>query len=227
MSIRVLFVEDEIGIAKIVEDSLSLNGFEVQHCTESIKALQYFIKNKADIILLDVMIPELDGFNFAAKIREIDLQVPIIFITARTQTADVLKGFENGANDYIKKPFSIEELMIRMNFHLDQIPKSYNQKYQIGTYEFDARARQLHKNGKETNLSYRESELLKKLCERKNGLLKRAELLEQLWETDNFYTGRSLDVFISRLRGYLNSDPNISIVNVRRIGYKLVVKNEN
>jgi two-component system response regulator TrcR len=223
---NVLLVEDEEGMAQIVADSLEFKGFSVHHCANGSDGFNSFMAQKPDIVILDVMMPQMDGFNLARKIRETDKQTPIIFLTARTQTADVLKGFEIGANDYMKKPFSMDELIARINLQLKQTEKNSSKKYDIGIYSFDGKNQLLHVNGKTTRLSYRESELLRKLCEHKNEVLKRKDLLVEFWDNENFFTGRSLDVFISRLRTYLKTDPQINIVNVRRAGYMLVIKPE-
>ncbi|WP_316811613.1 response regulator transcription factor [Pedobacter heparinus] len=224
---NVLFIEDEKGMAKIVTDSLEYKGFSVRHCLNGKDGLNSFIVQKPDIVILDVMMPQMDGFNLARKIRETDQQTPIIFLTARGQIVDVLKGFESGANDYIKKPFSMDELIARIHLQLRQTEKHSSKKYTIGRYSFDGKNQLLHLDDKTTRLSYRESELLRKLCEHQNEVLKRKELLTELWDNENFFTGRSLDVFISRLRTYLKADPQINIINVRRAGYMLVIERKN
>ena len=222
----VLLIEDEAGMAKIIVDSLKFKGFIVRHYSNGKEGYHSFMVQKPDIVILDVMLPQLDGFNLARKIRETDGKTPIIFLTARTQTIDVLKGFEMGANDYIKKPFSMEELIVRINYHMKQAKEGTDKKYTIGKYSFDSKNQMLLIHNQTARLSYRESELLRKLCTRQNEILKRKDLLDELWDHENFFTGRSLDVFISRLRTYLKADPNISIVNIRRAGYMLVIKQE-
>lgn len=219
----ILFVEDEIDLAQIVSDCLVFKGYAVNHYTNGADAYQHFIKSRPDIIVLDVMVPELDGFDLARKIREIDEQIPIIFVTARVQTADVLKGFGIGGSDYMKKPYSIEELIVRMEVQLKRLEKSSSTIYTIGAYQFDAVYSKLTINGKEQKISYRESELLRMLVEHQTQIVKRADILSELWEYESFFTGRSLDVFISRLRSYLKSDPDIEIVNIRGVGYMLVI----
>ncbi|MET4139402.1 response regulator transcription factor [Pedobacter sp. UYP1] len=219
----ILFVEDEIDLAQIVSDCLQFKGYGVTHYTNGADAYQHFTKSRPDIVVLDVMVPELDGFDLARKIREIDDQVPIIFVTARVQTADVLKGFGIGGSDYMKKPYSIEELIVRMEVQLKRLEKNSTSLYTIGAYQFDTVYSKLSSNGKEKKISYRESELLRMLVEHQNQIVKRADILSELWEYESFFTGRSLDVFISRLRSYLKSDPNIEIVNIRGVGYMLVI----
>lgn len=220
---RILLVEDEAGMAKIVKDSLEYKGYAVDHCLNGMDGLESFLSQRPDIVVLDVMMLEMDGFDLAKNIRERDTKTPIIFLTARTQTNDVLKGFEIGANDYIKKPFSMEELIVRINFQLKQREKSVDKKYRIGNYAFDGKNQRLMINDKIRILSYRESELLRKLYEHRHEILTRKELIDDLWDYENFFTGRSLDVFISRIRTYLKEDPQVSIVNIRKAGYKLVI----
>ena len=222
----ILLVEDEAGLAKIVTDSLEFKGYSVRHCLNGKEGLASFMAEKPDIIILDVMMPHMDGFNLATKIRAQDTKTPIIFLTARTQTTDVLKGFEIGANDYIKKPFSIEELIVRINFQLKQTEKSIDKKYTIGNYNFDGKNQLLSINDQVRTLSYRESELLRKLCEDQHEILSRKDLIDDLWEHENFFTGRSLDVFISRIRTYLKEDPQVRIINIRKAGYQLVIKKD-
>ncbi|QNK63668.1 response regulator transcription factor [Pedobacter sp. PAMC26386] len=219
----ILFVEDEIDLAQIVSDCLEFKGYTVNHYGNGMDAFHHFKKSRPDIVVLDVMVPELDGFDLARKIREIDEQIPIIFVTARVQTADVLKGFGIGANDYMKKPYSIEELIVRMEAQLKRLEKVISTKYTIGNYSFDAIYNMLSIDGKEKKISYRESELLRMLVEHQNQIVKRSAILCELWEYESFFTGRSLDVFVSRLRSYLRSDLRIEIVNIRGVGYMLII----
>lgn len=220
---NILYVEDETDLAKIVKDCLEYKGFSVDHYTNGSDAFLHFSRHKPDIIVLDVMVPELDGFNLARKIRETNLHIPIIFVTARTQTADVLQGFGTGANDYLKKPYSIEELVVRMQALLKRTEKITIKKCTIGNYTFDAVHNSLTVGETEKKLSFRESELLRILFENKDQIVKRADLLIKLWDYENFFTGRSLDVFISRLRSYLKADPGVEIMNIRGVGYMLMI----
>lgn len=223
---EILYVEDEIALAGIVTDSLRFKGYTVNYYTNCEDALVSFKHKKPDIILLDVMMVEKDGFAFATEIREVDQLVPIIFITARTQTADVIRGFEIGANDYLKKPFSIDELIVRINFHLKGKKNTPSKYPAIGRYRLDLVNHQLTIGSKSQPLSYRESELLRKLSEKRNDILKRSDILQELWDIESFFTGRSLDVFISRLRTYLQDDPQVSIKTIRGVGYMMLVKQE-
>lgn len=220
--IKILYGEDETELAQIVQDCLEYKGFHVDYCSNGTEVLNNYQLSKPDIIVLDIMMPQLDGFNTALRIREKDQTTPIIFVTARTQTADVLKGFELGANDYIKKPYSVEELIVRIKSLLKVNYKLETKEYLIGNFIFDPNHTRLYLNGKVKKLSYRESELLRKLSENKNQIVKRKEVLEDLWDNETFFTGRSLDVFVSRLRTYLKDDPNVRIINVRKAGYMLV-----
>lgn len=223
---NVLYIEDELGLAKIVADSLLYKGYQVTHFRNAKDAFESFMTQKPDIIILDIMLHESDGFILAAQIRAANASIPIIFVTARTQTQDVLYGFELGANDYIRKPFSIDELIVRMNFQLKLRNPVSVKHNQIGIYQVNFQNQQLILGDEPIKLSYRESELLRKLVENKDSIIKRKDILEEFWEYENFFTGRSLDVFISRLRGYLKSDPNVTIVNVRGAGYMLTIRPE-
>jgi len=222
--IDVLFVEDEAKLAKIVIDSLQTQHFRVRYCTSGTQAWNSFLLSKPDIAILDVTIPEMDGFTLAAKIRAYDSSLPVIFLTARTATDDVLKGFRSGGNDYLKKPFDIDELVARMESLL-KLSHRYNtgERLAIGNYLLDTVKHTLHIGNACIQLSYRESELLKRLYERRNHVIHRQEILFEFWNNDRFFTGRSLDVFISRLRKYLKEDPDIKIINVRGVGYKMMV----
>lgn len=224
--IDVLFLEDEAGMAEIVMESLKFEGFWVRHYLNGREAFESFKLFKPDIVILDVITPELNGFHLAEKIREMDDHVPIIFATARVQIKDVLKGFEIGASDYLKKPYSIKELIARMHSHLKKTTKVENLGYSVGNYAFDSRMHELSINRNSIHLSYRESELLRKLVEHKNGVVTKKELLEELWDQNNFFTGRSLAVFISRLRKILREDPRIRILTVRNIGYILEIRDK-
>lgn len=222
--IDVLFVEDEMKLAKIVTESLQTQLFRVRHCANGTTAWDSFVHSKPDIVVMDVMMPGMDGFKLASKIRERDSATPMIFLTARTASEDVVKGFRLGCNDYLRKPFHIDELVVRMESLL-KFSKQYNPGEQllIGKYELDSVKHVLHTGNKSIQLSYRESELLKRLYQRRNNIVHRQEILFEFWNNDRFFTGRSLDVFISRLRKYLQDDPGIKIINVRGVGYKLII----
>jgi DNA-binding response OmpR family regulator len=222
----VLLVEDEVFLGQIVKDSLEVRGFQVQHATDGLQGLNLFTKHTPDVVVLDVMMPQMDGFTLAQKIREKQAHIPIIFLTARSQTVDVVKGFELGGNDYLKKPFSMDELIVRIKALLNRRPEDRpveKECYTIGRYTFDYPKQKLMIDDKEQVLSHRESELLKRLYQNRNQVLERTAVLLELWGDDSFFNGRSLDVFITRLRQHLKQDPQLQIVNIRGIGYKLIV----
>ncbi|GAB3920489.1 response regulator transcription factor [Larkinella terrae] len=222
----VLLIEDELSLGMIVRDSLEVRGFTVLYAADGEEGFGLFKQHKPDILVADIMMPRLDGFSLAERIRQIDAEVPIIFLTARSQTADVVRGFELGGNDYLKKPFSIDELIVRIKSLLNRnrsLRPPTPDRLPIGSYQFDYPKQKLAWNGKETAISHREAELLKRLYEQRNQVLERSAVLVDLWGDDSFFNGRSLDVFITRLRRYLKDDPQVQIVNVRGVGYKLIV----
>ncbi len=222
----VLLIEDELSLGLIVRDSLEVRGFAVLYAADGEEGYALFVAHAPDVVVADVMMPKLDGFSLAARIRQTDPYVPIIFLTARSQTADVVRGFELGGNDYLKKPFSIDELIVRIQALLNRnqtVRPTTPDRLPIGHYHFDYPKQKLAFNGKETPMSHREAELLKRLYEQRNQVLERSVVLLDLWGDDSFFNGRSLDVFITRLRRYLKDDPQVQIVNVRGVGYKLIV----
>jgi len=222
----VLLIEDELALGMIVRDSLEVRGFDVLYAADGEEGWQLFVAKNPDVVVADVMMPKLDGFTLAERIREKSPYVPIIFLTARSQTADVVKGFELGGNDYLKKPFSMDELIVRIKALLNRQPfaqPAEPDRLPIGRYQFDYPKQKLLLDGVETPLSHREAELLKRLYEQRNQVLERSAVLLELWGDDSFFNGRSLDVFITHLRRYLRDDPQVQIVNVRGVGYKLIV----
>ncbi len=225
--IKVLYIEDENSLGFIVKESMLSRGLEVFLCRNATEGLEVFLTKSPDICVLDIMMPGMDGFQMAEEIRKRDKDIPIIFLTARSQTEDVIKGFKLGANDYIKKPFSIEELLIRMQSILERENtlknnNTYISIFQIGDYTFDSDKQTLTYNNKERKLTHRESEILKMLCEHKNEVLSKDLVLVELWGEASFFNGRSMDVFITKLRKYLHDDKGVEIVNVRGVGYKLI-----
>jgi DNA-binding response OmpR family regulator len=224
---KILFVEDELSLGLIVKESLETRGFEVQYCQDGRSGYNSFKEFKPDICLLDIMLPVKDGFTLAQDIRKIDAHVPIIFITARSQTPDVVKGFEIGANDYIKKPFSMEELVVRIKARLSDnsvISEDHDARktFIIGKYQFNYDRQVLEFQGREKKLTHREAEILRLLCLNRNKVLERSQVLDKVWGDDNFFNARSMDVFITKLRKYLADDPEVEILNVRGIGYKII-----
>jgi DNA-binding response OmpR family regulator len=224
---KVLYVEDELFLGKIVKESLESRGFDVIMESDGGKATAAFKNSQPDICVLDVMLPNKDGFAIADEIRNTNEEVPIIFLTAKTQTEDVVKGFSLGGNDYIRKPFSMEELIIRIQNALrnkTEAPKIISgDSVKMGKYTFQLN-RQVLKDGKEDRkLSYRESELLKLLYQNREKIIDRKDILNLLWGNDNFFNSRNLDVYITKLRGYLKEDPSLEIITIKGIGYRFVV----
>jgi DNA-binding response OmpR family regulator len=225
---RVLLAEDELALAHIVRESLEERNFDVSICNNGVVALEEYAKRRPDILVLDIMMPLLDGFAVADKIRLTDKQTPIIFLTARSQPKDVVAGFEVGANDYLKKPFSIEELIVRIQVLLSKdrllspVPEASGHVFSIASLIFNSQKNFIMQGVQVVTLTSRESEILTLLCQHKQATLKREVLLKTLWGNDNFFNARSLDVFITKLRKHLVIDPEVQIINVRGVGYKLV-----
>lgn len=222
---KVLYVEDEVFLAKIVSETLQTRGYDVVLEGDGGKAVDLFSKEKPDVCVLDIMLPNKDGFAIADEIREKDSQVPIIFLSAKSQTSDVLNGFKMGANDYIRKPFSIEELIVRIDNVLKNktAAPEETEEVQIGEYRFNIRRQTLHHPSEQRKLSYRESELLRLLYENRDKIVERSEILTLLWGSDSFFNSRNLDVYITKLRGYLKHDPSIEIITIKGIGYRFVM----
>lgn len=225
--IKVLYVEDELFLGKIVRESLESRGFEVLMEEDGGEVLERFKKTRPDICVLDVMLPNKDGFTIADEIREIDEEVPIIFLTAKTQTEDVVKGFTLGGNDYIRKPFSMEELIVRMQHLLRQktegMQKIQGNTVTMGQFTFQLNRQLLVHGTEEKKLSFRESELLKLLYENRDKIIDRRDILNLLWGNDSFFNSRNLDVYITKLRGFLKADPSLEIITIKGVGYRFVV----
>lgn len=231
-AIKVLYVEDELFLGKIVRESLESRGFEVIMESDGAKVTPLFKKlisdagTKPDICVLDIMLPNKDGFAIADEIRELDEEVPIIFLTAKTQIEDVVKGFSVGGNDYIRKPFSVEELIVRIQNLLrnkpDTLQKINGGVAVIGKYNFQLNRQLLICDNEERKLSYRESELLKLLYENRDKIIDRKDILNLLWGNDSFFNSRNLDVYITKLRSYLKEDPALEIITIKGIGYRFV-----
>lgn len=222
-NIKILLAEDEPSLGLIIKESLETRNFEVILCKDGAEALQTYKREKPELLVLDVMMPKKDGFTLAKEIRELDEQIPIIFLTAKSQTADVIEGFNSGGNDYLKKPFSMEELIVRINSLLNRIKKTETKKtIQLGKFEFLYDKQLLIDGSEEIPLTHREANLLYHLILHKNEVLDRSLILKKLWGDDDFFNARSMDVFITKLRKKLKSDANIQIINIRGIGYKLI-----
>ena len=219
----VLFAEDEPALGQIVKESLETRNFEVILVENGEQVLKRFEHVKPEILVLDVMMPKKDGFTVAKEIRQVNQRIPIIFLTAKSQTRDVVEGFEVGGNDYLKKPFSMEELIVRIN-HLIKRKKLQEESgaINIGSYTFDFQRQTLqYKEEEQMMLTHREAHLLYHLFLNRNTILDRSAVLKKLWGDDDFFNTRSMDVFITRLRKKLSRDQNIQILNVRGYGYKL------
>lgn len=223
----ILFVEDDPSLAFATKDNLEVAGYEVIHCPDGMAGLKAFSEYKFDFCILDVMLPRMDGFSLARKIRETDQEVPILFLTARALQDDKIQGFKLGADDYLTKPFSIQELILRMEVFLRRSkdrpePEKEATRYIIGDFEFDFQKLTLTRNNQVHTLTFREGEVLKYFAGHRNEVVRREDLLKTIWGDDDYYMGRSLDVFISRLRKYLaTEDQAVKIDNVHGIGFRM------
>jgi DNA-binding response OmpR family regulator len=227
MSVKVLYVEDELFLGKIVKETLEIRGFEVVMESDGADVMKAFEAQQPDICILDVMLPNRSGFELAEDIRKQNDDVPIIFLTAKTQTEDVVQGFKIGANDYIRKPFSIEELIVRIENALrirkeDAVTINAD-AISIGKYQFHLNKQALIFGKEERKLSYRESELLKYLYQKRDQVIDRRDLLNHIWGNDSFFNSRNLDVYITKIRGYLKEDPSLEIITIKGVGYRFVL----
>jgi DNA-binding response OmpR family regulator len=225
---KILYVEDDVNLGFVTTDNLKLKGYQTVYCNNGKTALDAFKKESFDICILDVMLPEIDGFTVARKIREKNKSIPIIFITAKTMKEDRITGFMTGADDYITKPFSIEELLLRIEVFLKRSKITENKTalpihFNIGNYYFDFEGLFLELKKERKQLTLKEAELLRFFCMNQDKILKREEILKSLWGDDDYFMGRSLDVFISRLRKYLDKDKRISIENIHGVGFRMCI----
>ncbi|MBA9073795.1 DNA-binding response OmpR family regulator [Flavobacterium gossypii] len=221
---KIILAEDEPALAQIIKESLETRNFEVVLCKNGEEAFDAYTKEKPELLVLDVMMPKKDGFTLAKEIRKLDKKTPIVFLTAKSQTQDVVDGFQLGGNDYLKKPFSMEELIVRIHSLLGRIqPEKNEEDIVIGSYLFNLTKQTLNHSGNMLFLTHREASLLHLLVENKNDILDRSLVLKKIWGDDDFFNGRSMDVFITKLRKKLSLDPNIQIINVRSQGYKLIL----
>lgn len=221
MKIKILFAEDEPSLAMIVKESLESRNFEVFHAENGEVAKNLFLKNNFDILILDVMMPVKDGFTLAKEIRKTDAVTPILFLTAKSQVHDVVEGFQLGGNDYLKKPFSTEELIVRIHALVNRNISKNSTEKQIGNYVFDGKKQILKINTELISLTNRESVLLDLLINEKDEVVEKSVILTKIWGKDDFFNGRSLDVFITKLRKKLSQDASIQIINSRGFGYKI------
>ena len=225
--IKVLYVEDELFLGKIVKESLETRGFEVWMESDGARVISSFKKMQPDVCVLDVMLPNRDGFEIAEEMRSLDENTPILFVTARIRTEDVVKGFTLGGNDYIRKPFSMEELILRIHNSLrnkeTDPPALSGEPVSIGRYHFLLRRQVLSLDGTERKLSFRENELLKFLYIHRDNIIDRKDILNLLWGSDSFFNSRNLDVYITKLRSYLKGDEKLEIITIKGVGYRFVI----
>jgi len=226
IKVRLLLAEDDENLGSLLQEYLKARNFEADWVKDGEKAFRAFEKNHYDLCILDVMMPLKDGFTLASEIRMMNSEMPVIFLTAKSMKEDVLEGFTRGADDYITKPFSMEELIFRIEAILRRTKgggEGINNCKNIGKYEFDSQKQTLIIGEKIQNLTTKETELLKLLCNNKNRILERNYALKAIWFDDNYFNARSMDVYITKLRKYLKEDPSVQIINVHGKGYKLIV----
>jgi len=230
MKAKLLYVEDDETLSFVTQDNLELQGYEIGHADNGREALSMWHKDKYDLCVLDVMLPEMDGFTVAQEIRKYDQDVPIIFLTAKSMKEDKIHGLKLGGDDYITKPFSIEELILKIEIFLrrnkiNAAPKVT--QFQLGDYQFDYSNLILSNQDNNKTLTQKEADLLKFFASNQNQLVKRSDILETIWGEDDYFMGRSLDVFISRLRKYLKADEKLKIENVHGVGFKFKVQEQH
>ncbi len=226
--IRILYAEDDETLAYLTKDNLEQNQYEVIHCTDGLTCFEQFKHQNFDICILDIMLPKMDGFELTTAIRKLNPEIPIFFLSSKILKEDRIKGLKLGADDYLIKPFSIEELLLKIEIFLTRskkTPVKDRTVYQLGSYLFNASDYLLSGKDQKITLTQREAELLKLFLDNKEQVLKREEILTRLWGNDDYFMGRSLDVFISRLRKILASEKTITIENLHGIGFRFSIKN--
>lgn len=226
---KILLAEDDSNLGLVLKNYLELNDYEVELCRDGILALAAFRREKFDLCLLDIMMPNMDGFTLAEEIRDVDPEIPLFFISAKSMKDDIIQGYKLGADDYITKPFDSELLLLKIRAILKRNQELNNKEeekveFDLGGFHFNARLRTLTSAEKSLTLSPKENELLRMLCEHKNDLLPRELALKKIWGSDTYFNGRSMDVYIAKLRKYLRDDPRIEIVNIHGNGFRLVEK---
>lgn len=223
---HILLCEDDENLGMLLREYLQAKGFDTELCQDGDAGFRSFMKGKFDICVLDVMMPKKDGFTLAKEIRQINAEVPIIFLTAKTLKADILNGFKIGGDDYITKPFSMEELVFRIEAILRRVHRKKNTEqtnFQIGKFFFDTQKQTLKIDDTTTKLTTKECDLLELLCEHANEILQRDFALKTIWVDDNYFNARSMDVYITKLRKHLRADPDVEIINIHGKGYKLII----
>lgn len=221
---KILLVEDDPSLGFVIKDNLTLKGYDVTLCKDGEEGERSFLNNGYNLCIFDVMLPKKDGFSLARSVRKKSATVPILFLTAKSMIEDKLEGFGTGADDYITKPFSLEELLCRIEVFLRRAPLISHIEQKIvflGQYEFDFSNLTLKNRSAEKTLTQKEAEVLRLLYQNRERVLKREEILKQVWGDDDYFMGRSMDVFISKLRKYLKEDPSVQIVNYHGVGFKL------
>lgn len=228
MKVRILLVEDDTSLGFIISDQLKSDGYHVTLCTDGAEGFKRFNEEEFHMCIFDVMMPKKDGFTLASDVRKINTEIPILFLTAKSNDEDKVQGFKSGGDDYLTKPFNVEELQLRVAALLRRVNITLEEKdessYQIGTYTFDTVNFQLKHANFEKSLTKKEAQILKILCKFMNQVVARDIVLTGVWGQDDYFVGRSLDVFITKLRKYLKEDENIQIVNIHGIGFKLEVQ---
>jgi DNA-binding response OmpR family regulator len=220
---KVFLAEDDMSLGFVIKDNLEEEGFEVVHCSDGQTAMERFNKDEFDICLLDVMMPNKDGFAVAKKIRQQSDLIPILFLTSKSMEEDKVKGFQTGADDYITKPFSMQELMMRMNVFLRRTKKMHSElqeEYQIGNLRFSYTDLKLKSPNGSFSLTQREADLLRFLCKHPNKVLRREEVLMNVWGKDDYFLGRSMDVFMTKLRKYFKEDSSINLETIHGLGFR-------
>lgn len=228
--IKILLCEDDENLGMLLREYLQAKGYSTVLCPDGEQGFKEFTKNKYDIAVLDVMMPKKDGFTLAQDIRQANADLPIIFLTAKTLKEDILEGFKIGADDYITKPFSMEELVFRVEAILRRVRGKKTKEstlYHIGKFVFDTQKQLLTIGDQQTKLTTKENELLALLCSHANEILQRDFALKTIWIDDNYFNARSMDVYITKLRKHLKDDDQIEIINIHGKGYKLIVPNQD
>ncbi len=221
----ILLCEDDENLGMLLREYLNAKGYAADLCPDGEAGYKAFLKNKYDLCVFDVMMPKKDGFTLAQEIRQTNSEIPIIFLTAKTLKEDVLEGFKIGADDYLTKPFSMEELTFRIEAIFRRVRGKKSKEisvYKIGKFTFDTQKQLLELDGKQTKLTTKESELLSLLCAHANEILQRDFALKTIWIDDNYFNARSMDVYITKLRKHLKEDPSVEIINIHGKGYKLI-----
>lgn len=224
---EILFVEDDQNLGIVIRDFLRLKGFNITLALDGMEGLDKYQSQVYDLCILDVNLPKMDGFQLAREIRKMNQEIPILFLTAKTMDEDKVEGFNIGADDYISKPFNIEELVLRIKVFLRRnkmLQPVDRDIFKIGEYEFNYKNLSLYYKNEEKNLTQREADILKLLCQNIGSVLRREDILLKIWGQDDYFVGRSLDVFLSKLRKYLKNDPNVEIQNYHSVGFKLVIQ---